>query len=400
MSQAAPDYNDLIGPFLIGAFLDVFFLGIVMLQSHSYFRKCQEDKKLYQYSVAFLYLVAVLHTTTACYSTYERFVLNYANPEFLLVAGWSFTTGASLTGITAFIVQSWYAYRVYVVSGRKKLLPAVILLFSFASVGFSIACTVVGTHLKYFPRFVEFTYGVLIWLYGSIAADILITVSLVFYLRKASERTEFHETRSLLGLIAANVVENNLLTMIWACIDAILFQASKTAWHVAMNDSLSKIYFLSLLTSLNARRRISSDVQRRRPSLGGPSSPGMGRSTLTGQQTRNTPAPVALAQGLIRTVSRVSERLVPLGQGEKAKGGTLSTPIEVSLTREISTSEMIIEPEPEFERYNRSSLQRPKAATTPTLKLQEIPFRNDSDRLSSSSLRDSGSQSSEKLAIL
>lgn len=46
-------------------------------------------------------------------------------------------------------------------------MPIIIMTLGTISCGFAIACHAVGSHLKYFPRFDEFTYGVQIWICGA-----------------------------------------------------------------------------------------------------------------------------------------------------------------------------------------------------------------------------------------
>jgi hypothetical protein len=58
------------------------------------------------------------------------------------------------------ICRTFYAYRVYVVSKRKILIPTIIIVLSLASLGCALGAAVTVFTKKYFARFAEYTWGV------------------------------------------------------------------------------------------------------------------------------------------------------------------------------------------------------------------------------------------------
>ncbi|KAL8278386.1 hypothetical protein RQP46_009278 [Phenoliferia psychrophenolica] len=300
---------------MVGSLINVFLCGITMSQAHQYFFHCRNDKPFYQISVAVLYVIGIVHTITSAYSIYDRSVLHFGDNASLLVAGWGLESGATFTGVTALIVQT-----------------------SLASCGFAVACTYLGAKAAMLPQFGKFTPAVLAWLFLALASDFLITISLVYYLKVAGTKTNFDETKSLLRLVATNVVENNLLTAVTALIDAILFLALKAPWHVALNSFLAKLYFMSLLASLNSRRRFA-EISKRRIST----ATGGGGYSMQGAQDRplaTGPAKISLFKGIKKVVSETGNRFVApsasqLGQGSQAlrESGSRSEPFQIKLTR-------------------------------------------------------------------
>ncbi|KAL8276673.1 hypothetical protein RQP46_010941 [Phenoliferia psychrophenolica] len=247
MSTASPDFNNILGPFATAALVDTFLCGVVLVQAQNYFSEFSDARPVF-WTVVVLSIISLVHTVTIGYSIYDRVVLHFGDLSYLPLAGWSFDIGCTLTGLTTLIVQAWYAWRVFIISGRSKVVPVLILACSLLSFGFAIGSTIAAFRLKIFPRFNEFTYGVLIWLIAAIVSDFLITVSLVYHLGMARQSTVFEQTKSLLYLVARNVVENNLLTAMAALVDAALF-GSGSAWHITINSFLAKFYFMSLLAS-------------------------------------------------------------------------------------------------------------------------------------------------------
>lgn len=84
-------------------------------------------------------------------------------------------------------------------------------------------------HLPGNPTWVVYT-----WLGSAVAADIIITASIIYYLRESKKRST-EETDDLLQKIVFIVLENNLLTGVMAIIHAVLFATLSTTYHVIAN---------------------------------------------------------------------------------------------------------------------------------------------------------------------
>jgi hypothetical protein len=64
---------------------------------------------------------------------------NFGNVTKLALAPTTYSIEPIFSGITASIVQSYYGYRLYMVSGRKKIFPVIIGILSLAQLGFAFA---------------------------------------------------------------------------------------------------------------------------------------------------------------------------------------------------------------------------------------------------------------------
>ncbi|KAK4700887.1 nuclease HARBI1, partial [Phenoliferia sp. Uapishka_3] len=172
---------------------------------------------------------------------------------------------------------------------------------------------------------------------------------------------------NLLGMVAVNVIENNLLTAVVALVDAILFVVSKSAWHVLFNQFLAKLYLFSLLTSLNSRRKFSETVAKRRASAA------QSRTSQKPTTTMNGGGGGIFVQGIRRMVTHQSEHISghTVGTLHSSRGSNVH-PIEVSLTTEVETSESFVEDE--LLPTRSRSLQRPSRTAPPP-----IPLRRFSD---------------------
>ncbi|KIJ32409.1 hypothetical protein M422DRAFT_265738 [Sphaerobolus stellatus SS14] len=60
-------------------------------------------------------------------------IKNYANSVAILTIDWTLTFSVMTTAVVAFLVQSFYAYRTYVLGGKEDLLPSIIITLGLAS---------------------------------------------------------------------------------------------------------------------------------------------------------------------------------------------------------------------------------------------------------------------------
>ncbi|GAA5874973.1 hypothetical protein JCM16303_004965 [Sporobolomyces ruberrimus] len=245
-------FDDSIGPFVIGTVLACFLSGVTSSQAFQYYQNFEgKDRRLYKYLVLGLFILDLVHTGISISTIWNWCVENYGNVENLVVSPWSFAIDPFLVGAIAFTCQSFYAYRVYIVGKHKLIIPIVIVALSSLSFGFAIASTQQIFYLKEFARFQTFTWGVSIWLCAAAAADVLITASLVYYLKKS--KTGLLQTNSILNRLIEMTVSTNGITCSVAILDAVLFGSMNNSAHVAPNLILPKLYYNSLLVSLNAR---------------------------------------------------------------------------------------------------------------------------------------------------
>ncbi|KDE06333.1 hypothetical protein MVLG_03371 [Microbotryum lychnidis-dioicae p1A1 Lamole] len=269
-SPAPPDklpaFDNSIGAFLIGTFLAVF------LRSHPsslysttqcftyHLRFHRTDRLVYKVVVYGLFVLDTMHSAFCCMTIYWWAVTHYTDPAVLSISPWTFTVDPAVTATATIICQAFFAYRIYVISGRSFFVPVLIMTLSVLQFGFGVASSFMIHFLdSKFSRFHEFTYGVETWLFSAACADILITIFLVYYLRRASSTIEYSKTHTVIARIIRRTIETNALTMLVAVTDAILFSTGPgLAWHVIPNFLLVKLYFNSLLVSLVNRPSLTT----------------------------------------------------------------------------------------------------------------------------------------------
>ncbi|KAF9516834.1 hypothetical protein BS47DRAFT_608345 [Hydnum rufescens UP504] len=202
-------------------------------------------------------------------------VTHFGDFNFIKTSNWVFNTDPVMTVIISTAVQSFFAWRVKILTGHKWLyialnISAVIQLlcgmpldYSFylardvfpqpLGFGTTIGCAIV----KDFLKFQEFKSVVIVWLSLSALTDVIIALTMVQYLR--SHRTGFSSTEDILTKLVRFTIQTGAVTSLWAILDLIIYLSFPNNLHLIFNMPLSKLYSNACISSLNARNVWSGD---------------------------------------------------------------------------------------------------------------------------------------------
>ncbi|KAM0748598.1 hypothetical protein T439DRAFT_327862 [Meredithblackwellia eburnea MCA 4105] len=242
--------------------MTAYFSGWIWSLGLRYFARWPwgEDRKAFSISVAVLLMLDLLGTVGAAFQAFVLTVKEWGNVAFLTRdrSPFGFNINPIITGIVAAIVQLFYAYRVWVVSGRKRVIPIIICILTFIQFGFALGATVITFKFPISTWRARYLWGASIWLSSEAIVDILITSSIVFYLRQATKKSDFEQTNSIVSRILRGTMENNSATCAMAITDALVFACTLSYWHVFCNQLLPKFYTLSFIITLNSRASVES----------------------------------------------------------------------------------------------------------------------------------------------
>ncbi|KZV60115.1 hypothetical protein PENSPDRAFT_694559 [Peniophora sp. CONT] len=239
------------GPILAGLFFNLMLLGISITQTYFFFGANTKDKTWVKNLIIFLFIMDVMNSVFDMIYIYEVLINHNGDLLAMSKTTWSFSTDPMCTGIIGGVVQGFFGWRVKVLTGSTF---AAVLIWFFATVqclagiGTGIAVIIVPEFLK----FQTFTPITVVWLAGSAVCDVMITLLLVFYLRK--HKTGYTYTDAIVDRIIRLTVQTGMITSVVAIIDMTLYLTSPKAYHMAFNFTLAKLYTNSLLSSLNARK--------------------------------------------------------------------------------------------------------------------------------------------------
>ncbi|KAH7926920.1 hypothetical protein BV22DRAFT_1194012 [Leucogyrophana mollusca] len=245
-------FDLILGPILMGSMMNVLLFGIMIMQCYVYFERYKSDKLWVRCVVWLLLVLDALSSSFAMEMTYNYLVTNFTNVDAIAYTNLGITPYPVLTGITAFVVQCFFAWRIRVLTGNT-LLAIVIALLSSVQLLASIGTMIGGIIVQQFAELDRVKQVSLLWLLGSVVTDAIITVALVWFLRNS--RTGFAPTDNLTGKIIRLTVQTGLLTTTCALGVVIAYLVStNTTMHLAFGLPLSKLYTNSLMSSLNARK--------------------------------------------------------------------------------------------------------------------------------------------------
>jgi len=247
----------LTGPFVVGTAVSTFLFGVTMAQVYTYFVNFKTDRPIYRYSVIALFILDVLHTAFSQFTLWEWFVAHYGDPGSVIKSPWSFAMSPVMCGLAAFVVQIFYAHRVYLLSNQRIVIPSLIAFGALFQLVWAAGATAKVFIIQYFAGFQVWTYGVACWLGGAAATDLLITSSLVWIL--LNSKRGIRKTNNIIDRLISLTIETNGLTFTVAVLDLILFSVFKDAAHVGPHLCLVKLYINSFLVTLNSREKLAEE---------------------------------------------------------------------------------------------------------------------------------------------
>ncbi|KAJ7112035.1 hypothetical protein C8R43DRAFT_1242842 [Mycena crocata] len=257
-----------LGPWVMGAFLDCFLMGVISCQTVTYFRTRRYTgstlQRYYRWVVVIVVLLSLLKTAQAIGTVWIQNVVEFANPDVarrLVAKAWWQVSFPLMTGIIGAIVQSFFCLRFYVLSSNWKFCVPIICAICLGLVG---VCLQVANILW------ENAQAKVIWLVvhlvGVAVADILITTGTIYSLRKRDSGLE--RTTTLINRLVRLVFESAVPPAVLATWDLILTKTlgPHLLWHLFVNIALGKVYVVSLLYTLNtineyrARKAASEEI--------------------------------------------------------------------------------------------------------------------------------------------
>jgi len=198
-----------------------------------------------------VWLLELLHTIFSIHVNYFFGVTNFGNEAFLNDNPWSLIGTLFTAAIIDMIVQSWFAYRVKVLSKRWEvaLLCWIMTLSRLGTVitltALSVGHSVTELFVLYgpvYPRILDATFAT------GCVLDLIVAVSVSYYLLKIERRA----TRSYRRLMLI-VVESGALSFLisLALVMSVSIDMTSYAW-IAISNILAKVYSNTLLASLNS----------------------------------------------------------------------------------------------------------------------------------------------------
>ncbi|THH08474.1 hypothetical protein EW145_g2679 [Phellinidium pouzarii] len=201
-------------------------------------------------------LMDTLHSILITHTCYYYLISNYFDPPKLLDGVWSLRISITLTGFIITIAHVFFSRRIHLFS-KSLWIPIAIMAISTVRLAFAIATTVVSFDEFTFIKFQGFTWLVCLTLGLDMISDIMITVSLCWFLQRS--KTGFEKTDSVIDKLLLYAINTGLLTILFNI--AVLICAGimpDNLIFIGMFFIISKLYTNNLLAVCRIGRKRSS----------------------------------------------------------------------------------------------------------------------------------------------
>ncbi|POY74959.1 hypothetical protein BMF94_1935 [Rhodotorula taiwanensis] len=285
----------ILQPMLIAQLIPMFFVGIVVAETCTYFRSfLGKDRWPLVSFVSFLAACQLVWFGLSTYAFYDWTVTHWGDAAHLVkITPEALWSGLMISLITTG-VQCFFARRVWLLSGREPVLPLLIVAISLAT--FAIGLYEIHGWYSFdleLASIDKLKKPSLALLFLSCIDDLLITFAIAFYLRRAASTPE---GPFLMGPLVKRIIirtaETNALTSLVLILGVVSNYVKPMKPYSFILQGLSpELYFLSALVSLNARnsfrrrrRRTTYEFQSAAASASaGNGHPAHGASNATGQ---------------------------------------------------------------------------------------------------------------------
>ncbi|KAN0138260.1 hypothetical protein V8E53_004149 [Lactarius tabidus] len=209
--SASPDLNTTMGMILIGLIVDSMLYGIMFFQTYLYFTSGTKDRACLRALVAVLWTLNTLQLALLCYTTYYFLVLCYGESEELAVSIWSLNLEIAPSVIATFMVRCFFTVRLWHLSQGNRTLICTIMAFALPQLGIGLGMCVASFQKDKFSELPRYMGLMTTQMSAAATADILITASLLYYL-KQSKVFGTRRTNSLINRLIVWTVNTALLT--------------------------------------------------------------------------------------------------------------------------------------------------------------------------------------------
>ncbi|KAJ7159766.1 hypothetical protein C8R46DRAFT_1109022 [Mycena filopes] len=251
----APTLGNTLGAVFFGVVSSCILFGVSTLQVYQYFHYYSNDNLWQKASVALLWSLDTVHLGLEIASGYHYGVTDFGVQKGLGEILWSIKLLVAINVVIILLVQSLYAYRVWLLGGYHHgvlgYLVAAVVLAGFA----------IGIVLAYETYTVtnwsesnDIAWAVESSFAASTTIDVVISVAMCFYLRKSKGRES--QLNSRISTLMQYTLSCGVFTS--ACSVACLFTfilMPDTLVFLALSFLLTRLYVNSFMAMMNARER-------------------------------------------------------------------------------------------------------------------------------------------------
>jgi len=225
--------------------------GINITQTYIYYIYSKKDRLWIKISVVIIFVADFIQPVFLSIYLYRTLIVNFGNETALLTANELFAVGPTMTSLTACIVQIFFAWRIRILTNNWYYVTFIIAVAVLGGAS-SIVVAYMARFNPQFNEFRAFEAEVIVGFVSETLGNVMITSILVWFLQK--HKSGFRQSNKMVHRIICFAVQTGLLTLIVTSLYMVFYLTSTDGTHLVFNFISSKLYTISLLSSLNSRQ--------------------------------------------------------------------------------------------------------------------------------------------------
>ncbi|SJK98245.1 uncharacterized protein ARMOST_01506 [Armillaria ostoyae] len=231
--------------------------GTLSVQLYLYYLAFPNDRKFTKCLVYGIYIVEFVQTMLVTHDVFAIFGYGYGDLEALTDMHFDWLTVPIVSAVIACVGQVFYAYRIYILSLKSRIVPAFIICVSLTT---SVAAIITGIYSFQAGNLIKLnnlktSIAAGIWCGGSALCDIVIAICMTYYLMRSN--TSLRRTQMLVTKLIRLTIETGSATALVALLTCILFLAfPHQTFYIAPAVLMPKLYVNTIYMVLNSRIRI------------------------------------------------------------------------------------------------------------------------------------------------
>ncbi|KAI0828860.1 hypothetical protein BC628DRAFT_1171745 [Trametes gibbosa] len=244
-----------MGPLLIGVIICAVFYGVSLSQMYYYYTRYPRDPLYLKVLVAAVWCTDTVHQAMISHSVYWYLVTEFGHPEAVGLLSATMIPEVFFQAFTGLFVQSFFAARVWKLSGRRLYIVVPVIGLILAEFSVAMAYAVQALSFKTFADLGKIkALSISINAFAA-AGDVVIALVLCTILQ--TSKTGFEKSNLLVNRLIIFSVNTGLLTSVCACISLITVLAlPNTFVYICFFFLIGRLYSNSLLATLNARKAL------------------------------------------------------------------------------------------------------------------------------------------------
>ncbi|GAA5923828.1 hypothetical protein JCM3775_000519 [Rhodotorula graminis] len=256
--------NDFVAPILVASFLSCCAAGGVLALIVAYARRFgKSDRLAFRLLVAAFTVLLLADTANECSWTWRYAVQCQLDPSILVLLPPQFIVYSAVTGVSILLVQGFFTWRIWIISGKKNFIfPGIIAVLELSAFGIALYMIYEASQRKLFREFGQVRGAPWAWLALGLLVDILITGATFYYLlfkpRKNGATVKDAVVHSPMTRVVMLTARTNAFSLLMQVLTLWLMVWRITTFHYSITGFLEvKIYISSVLVTLNSRRSTS-----------------------------------------------------------------------------------------------------------------------------------------------